>query len=127
LPYNNQIIQLFFCANSAGAYLNFDLAFPSQGIPSDFFPSDPAVYGYSVNQFANSFLKKRADFFPPKDFGVWYITYESVSCSNWAGFKNAAALGSVAQLAEAACCPADPTPGNASNICPSFSDHNGLP
>ncbi|KAF8813826.1 hypothetical protein BYT27DRAFT_7084115 [Phlegmacium glaucopus] len=94
--------------NSAGAYLNFDLAFPSQAIPDDFFPSDAAVYGYT-------------------DFGVWNITYQTVSCSAWSGFNNTAALGSVASLALGACCPANPTPGNASNICPSFSDKNGLP
>jgi hypothetical protein len=59
---------------------------------------------------------------------VWNITYQSVSCSNWGGFEDAAALGSVASLGTAGgCCPADPTPGNASNICPSYSDHNGLP
>jgi hypothetical protein len=29
----------------AGHYLNFDLAFPSQAIPSDFFPSDEKTYG----------------------------------------------------------------------------------
>lgn len=34
---------------SAGAYLNFDLAFPSAAIPADFFPSDEAVYGYTVS------------------------------------------------------------------------------
>ena len=38
----------FFFANSAGDYLNFDLAYPSEAIPTDFFPSDVAVYGYSV-------------------------------------------------------------------------------
>lgn len=35
-------------SNRAGAYLNFDLAYPSQGVPNDFFPSDEAVYGYTV-------------------------------------------------------------------------------
>jgi len=93
--------------NSAGDYLNFDLAYPSEAIPTDFFPSNVAVYGYS-------------------DFGVWNITYQNVSCSNWAGYSNPAALGSVAELKDGVCCPANPTPGNASNICPSFSDNNGL-
>jgi len=94
--------------NSAGAYLNFDLAFPSPAIPANFYPSDEAVYGYT-------------------DFGVWNITYQAVSCSNWSGFSDLAALGSVAQLKLGACCPANPTPGNASNSCPSFSDENGIP
>jgi hypothetical protein len=95
--------------NSAGAYLNFDLAYPSQGVPNDFFPSDEALYGYT-------------------DFGVWNITYQSVPClDNWAGSNNLAALGSVNDLGTGACCPADPTPGNASNICPSFSEQNGIP
>ena len=30
---------------SGGAYLNFDLAWPSTSIPSNFFPSDVALYG----------------------------------------------------------------------------------
>ncbi|PPQ68422.1 hypothetical protein CVT24_004843 [Panaeolus cyanescens] len=95
--------------NSAGAYLNFDLAYPSLAIPDDFFPSDEALYGY-------------------KDFGVWNITYQSVPClDDWAGARNAAALGSVKALGTSACCPANPTPGNVSNICPSFSDQNGIP
>ncbi|KAF8973093.1 RlpA-like double-psi beta-barrel-protein domain-containing protein-containing protein, partial [Flammula alnicola] len=95
--------------NSAGAYLNFDLAYPSQAIPNNFFPSDEALYGYT-------------------DFGVWNVTYGSVSClSNWEGSDNAAALGSVKTLGTSACCPSDPTPGNVTNICPSFSDQNGIP
>ena len=45
-----------------------------------------------------------------QDFGVWNISYESVSCASyWSGFKNAAALGSVPSLADGACCPDDPT------------------
>ncbi|KJA20694.1 hypothetical protein HYPSUDRAFT_42752 [Hypholoma sublateritium FD-334 SS-4] len=95
--------------NSAGAFLNFDLAYPSSSIPNDFFPSDEALYGYT-------------------DFGVWNITYDSVPCiPNWQGANDAAALGSVKALGVGACCPADPTPGNVSNICPSFSDQNGIP
>jgi len=94
--------------NLAGAYLNFDLAYPSDAIPNDFFPSDEATYGY-------------------KDFGVWNITYESISClPNWSGARNAAALGSVANLGTGACCPVNPT-GDPNNTCPSFSDQTGLP
>ncbi|KAJ7647197.1 RlpA-like double-psi beta-barrel-protein domain-containing protein-containing protein [Roridomyces roridus] len=93
--------------NPGGQYLNFDLAFPSPAIPDDFFPSNESLYGYS-------------------DFGVWNITYQTVSCSNWAGWKNAAALGSVADLGDGVCCPANPT-GSANDTCPSFSDDNGLP
>ena len=114
---------------SAGAYLNFDLAFPSGAIPADFFPSDEDVYGYKVSPALVLgtglwFLS----FFLVQDFGVWNITYQSVPClSAWAGSKNAAALGSVKQLGSAGCCPADPSPGNDTNVCPSFSDQNGIP
>ena len=79
-----------------------------------------------------------------QDFGVWNISYESVSCaSQWSGFKDAAALGSVPSLADGACCPADPTvksnvsrisrclltclQGSTNDTCPSFSDKNGEP
>jgi len=95
--------------NSAGAYLNFDLVYPSSAIPDDFFPSNVSLYGY-------------------KDFGVWNISYQSASClPNWGGSRNAAALGSVKSLGTGACCPAEPQPGNASASCPSFSDSNGIP
>ncbi|KAF8482653.1 RlpA-like double-psi beta-barrel-protein domain-containing protein-containing protein [Russula ochroleuca] len=93
--------------NAAGNYLNFDLAFPSSSIPSNFFPSNVTLYGYT-------------------DFGVWNISYQSVSCSSWSGFKNAAALGSVPSLADGACCPANPT-GSSNDTCTSFSDKNGVP
>lgn len=94
--------------NSAGSQLNFDLAYPSKAIPEDFFPSDVALYGY-------------------KDFGVWNITYEAVSClSSWQGRSNPKALGSVGALGTSACCPAEPT-GNDEDTCPSYSDNNGLP
>ncbi|KAJ3724688.1 RlpA-like double-psi beta-barrel-protein domain-containing protein-containing protein [Lentinula raphanica] len=77
--------------NAAGHDLNFDLAFPSTSIPSNFFPSNASYYGYT-------------------DFGVWNISYESVSCSNWEGWNDAAALGSVTgQGPESVCCAADPT------------------
>ncbi len=36
---------------SAGAYLNFDLAYPSKAIPDDFFPSNVSLYGYKVVAF----------------------------------------------------------------------------
>ncbi|VDC06976.1 unnamed protein product [Peniophora sp. CBMAI 1063] len=94
--------------NAAGNYLNFDLAWPSSSIPDDFFPSNESFYGY-------------------KDFGVWNISYQSVDClDDWAGGKNAAALGSVPALEDGACCPNNPT-GNANDTCPSYSDANGIP
>lgn len=34
---------------SAGYNLNFDLAYPSEAIPNNFFPSDVATYGYTVS------------------------------------------------------------------------------
>jgi len=93
--------------NAGGSYLNFDLAWPSSSIPDDFFPSDAAFYGFT-------------------DFGVWNISYQSISCTNWEGYKNAAALGSAANLGSSACCPNEPT-GNANDTCPSYSDDNGIP
>ncbi|KAK7005658.1 expansin-like EG45 domain-containing protein [Favolaschia claudopus] len=94
--------------NPGGQYLNFDLAFPSRAIPDDFFPSNESFYGY-------------------KDFGVWNISYQTVPClSNWAGAKNKAALGSVADLGDSVCCPANPT-GSPNDTCPSFSDDNSIP
>ncbi|TFK54114.1 hypothetical protein OE88DRAFT_1654609 [Heliocybe sulcata] len=93
--------------NPAGAYINFDLVYPSSAIPDNFFPSNVSLYGYT-------------------DFGVWNISYATVSCTDWAGYKNAAALGSVTSLGSAACCPSNPT-GNSNNTCPSFSEQNGIP
>lgn len=94
--------------NAAGTLLNFDLAYPSDAIPDDFFPSDEALYGY-------------------KDFGVWKINYESVACmDNWAGAHDKAALGSVPDLETGACCPDDPT-GSVNDTCPSYTDQNGTP
>jgi len=92
--------------NSAGHRLNFDLAYPSQAIPSNFFPSDAGKYGYA-------------------DFGVWNISYQAVSCkSSWSGGKDQSALGSKPD--SGGCCPADPT-GSEEDTCPSYSDKNGLP
>ncbi|KAK0212821.1 RlpA-like double-psi beta-barrel-protein domain-containing protein-containing protein [Desarmillaria ectypa] len=93
---------------SSGKYLNFDLAYPSDAIPDDFFPSNASLYGYI-------------------DFGVWNISYQTVSCENWVGWDNEAALGSVAYLgSESVCCPDNPT-GSANDTCPSYSDDNGIP
>ncbi|TFK23961.1 hypothetical protein FA15DRAFT_705036 [Coprinopsis marcescibilis] len=93
--------------NSAGAQLNFDLAYPSIAIPDDFFPSNEALYGY-------------------KDFGVWNITYSVVPClQTWNGRGNQKALGSVNALGPSGCCPADPS--SPADTCPSFSDQNGIP
>jgi len=75
-------------SHRAGNYLNFDLAFPSIAIPGDFFPSNSSYYGYS-------------------DFGVWNATYEATPCSNWSGWNDPAALGSVTTLGDSVCCPAD--------------------
>ncbi|EGN99864.1 hypothetical protein SERLA73DRAFT_180115 [Serpula lacrymans var. lacrymans S7.3] len=91
--------------NSAGAYLNFDLAWPSSSISNDFFPSDASLYGYT-------------------DFGVWNISYQSVTCDDWEGWDNAAALGSEAAIS--GCCPDNPT-GNVNDTCPSYSEQNGIP
>ncbi|KAL0956424.1 hypothetical protein HGRIS_002572 [Hohenbuehelia grisea] len=95
--------------NPAGLYLNFDLAFPSNAIPGDFFPSNASFYGYT-------------------DFGVWNISYQAIPCKpNWGGSSSEAALGSVTNLGpESVCCPAEPT-GNTNDTCPSYSDQNGIP
>ncbi|CCM01134.1 uncharacterized protein FIBRA_03182 [Fibroporia radiculosa] len=91
--------------NAGGAYVNFDLAWPSNSIPDDFFPSNASLYGYT-------------------DFGVWNVSYQSVDCMNdWEGAQNAAALGSAADVGSV-CCPANPS-GN--DTCPSYSDANGIP
>jgi len=92
--------------NAGGAYLNFDLAWPSTSIPNDFFPSNAALYGFT-------------------DFGIWDISYQSVSCQEWEGYTNQTALGSVAYLGYTSCCPNDPT-DNSDGICPSYSDSAGL-
>lgn len=93
--------------NKAGHYINFDLAFPNPAgaIPSNFFPSNVSEYGYS-------------------DFGVWNISYSSVSCDGWAGVHDAAALGSVTTLGDSVCCPGIVT---SNNTCPSFSENNKTP
>ena len=36
-----------YSGRRSGKYINFDLAWPSAGIPDDFFPSDEALYGES--------------------------------------------------------------------------------
>ncbi|KAF9263302.1 hypothetical protein L218DRAFT_959320 [Marasmius fiardii PR-910] len=100
--------------NKAGHNMNFDLSYPSPSIPSGFFPSNVSFYGY-------------------EDFGVWNISYESVPCSDWAGSRDAGALGSTPELGpESACCPANPTmlicaQGSPNDTCPSYSDKNGIP
>jgi len=91
--------------NAAGVDLNFDLAYPSIAIPDDFFPSNVTEYGYT-------------------DFGVWNISYSSVSCETWEGYKNSVALGAVDYLGDSVCCPANPS-GN--STCPSYSEENGIP
>ncbi|KAG1900762.1 RlpA-like double-psi beta-barrel-protein domain-containing protein-containing protein [Suillus fuscotomentosus] len=94
--------------NAGSHYLNFDLAWPSSSIPNDFFPSNEPLYGYT-------------------DFGVWNISYQSVSCTNWKGWNNAAALGSVVNLGYSACCPNNPAVSHTNDTCPSYSDDSGIP
>jgi hypothetical protein len=58
-----------------------------------------------------------------QDFGVWNISYQSVTCtSNWSGSKDAAALGSVPSLGDGGCCPANPTvsPGVGSRVASTY-------
>jgi len=91
--------------NSVGSYLNFDLASPSTSVPLSWYPSNVTEYGYT-------------------DFGVWNVTYQSISCTHWAGWKDAAALGSVPDHENGVCCPAEV---NATLTCPSYSEQNGSP
>ncbi|PWN43026.1 hypothetical protein IE81DRAFT_347001 [Ceraceosorus guamensis] len=69
--------------NRLGAYVHWDLAWPSKGIARDFFPGD-------------------------HDYGVWNVSYRLVSCSRWAGSNDPAALGSDWAQESSACCPSDP-------------------
>ncbi|KDN38694.1 hypothetical protein K437DRAFT_259301 [Tilletiaria anomala UBC 951] len=71
--------------NALGSYVHFDLAWPSptNAIPANFFPGD-------------------------HDYGVWNVTYAFVSCQQWAGYNDAAALGSEWGQQNSACCPDDP-------------------
>ncbi|KAJ1304315.1 hypothetical protein OPQ81_005475 [Rhizoctonia solani] len=86
--------------NAGGTWLNFDLVWPSTAIHEDWFPSNESFYGY-------------------KDFGVWNVSYQSVSCvDSWAGGHDPAALGSVNNLGDSVCCPADPLAPNGT-VCPS--------
>lgn len=115
----------------AGHYLNFDLAWPSSSIPSDFFPSDPSLYGESESclhlpgiadahaqlsdtgyTVSTSFpvISESPVLTKAQDFGVWNISYESVDCeSAWAGSSNISDFGAATNLGpESVCCPSDP-------------------
>lgn len=46
-PFSLSAVIYFTCRG--GQYINFDLAWPSSSIPSDFFPSNVSFYGYSVS------------------------------------------------------------------------------
>jgi len=94
--------------NQAGNFLNFDLAWPSTSIPNDFFPSNQSLYGYT-------------------DFGVWNVSYSSVSCNTqWEGGSDEAAQGAVTNMGTSVCCPADPF-SIPNSTCGSFSDIQGIP
>lgn len=63
--------------------------------------------GYTVS---HAHVNCELRFMLSQDFGVWNVSYASVSCtSNWAGASDQSALGSVADLGSSGCCPADPT------------------
>lgn len=57
------------------------------------------------------------------DFGVWNVTYASIDCSYWAGWKNEGALGSVPNHDPGVCCPAQV---NETSMCPSYSEQPGI-
>ncbi|KAL7409662.1 RlpA-like double-psi beta-barrel-protein domain-containing protein-containing protein [Mrakia frigida] len=87
--------------NSAGHYINFDLAQPS--IPASFYPSNATLYGYT-------------------DFGIWNASYSVVNCEYWAGFNQSDALGEV--LNSGGCCPADPL---VNGSCPIYVSPSSAP
>jgi len=83
-------------------------------IPNNWYPTNESYYGYTVSvNLQRAILKKQnnpADT-PVQDYGVWRISYTTVSCENeWAGAKDPDALGSVRDpnLQGGVCCPADP-------------------
>ena len=43
-----------------------------------------------------------------KDFGVWNVSYISVSCDAWEGSSNSSDFGAVSNLGNGVCCPEDP-------------------
>jgi hypothetical protein len=57
------------------------------------------------------------------DFGVWNVTYASIDCSYWAGWKDKGALGSVPNHDPGVCCPAQV---NETSMCPSYSEQPGI-
>ncbi|KAN0062873.1 hypothetical protein ACQY0O_004694 [Thecaphora frezii] len=81
--------------NSLGSMVHFDLAWPAKGIPQNFFPGD-------------------------HDYGVWNVSYQTVSCDLWKGFGDAAALGSDWAQQDSACCPNNPAPSGADTDCPGY-------
>lgn len=86
--------------NSLGFDMHFDLAWPSQAISKSFFPGN-------------------------HDYGVWNVSYQSVSCQNWAGFSDKAALGSDWDQQASACCPNNPSPSGNDPFCPPYLDTLG--
>ena len=75
-PSRIHVIIFQYFTKSAGAYVNFDLAFPSDAIPADFFPSDEEVYGYKVSYCASVSVRNRAlilVFLPCS--GLWCLEY----------------------------------------------------
>lgn len=87
--------------NKLGFDVHFDLAFPSKGIKSNFFPGS-------------------------HDYGVWNVSYQAVSCERWAGWGNKAALGSDWAQESAACCPENPAPSGGDENCPAYYDTLGV-
>lgn len=79
--------------NSLGSMVHFDLAFPSVGIPNDFFPRNSQG----------------------GDYGVWRVNYTQVSCTEWAGWSEPSAWGSQWAQQDNACCPPNPTSAQAAS------------
>lgn len=87
--------------NSLGFDMHFDLAWPSAAISKSFFPGS-------------------------HDYGVWNVSYQAVSCEEWNGYDDKAALGSDWDQQSSACCPANPPPSGNDACCPPYYDTLGV-
>ncbi|MBW0516188.1 hypothetical protein O181_055903 [Austropuccinia psidii MF-1] len=88
-----------FKPNKFGHFIHFDLALPSPALNQSFFPANRQLYGYD-------------------DFGIWDISYQSVSCELWSGWSNKSTLEVEKSYPgyQDNCCPSNP--GYTNQLCP---------